>query len=75
MAQGKSQRAVQLLQQAQSKAPDNAEIQFHYAQALVQSGDATRARGELERLLGSGVAFSQENEARALLKQLPAATH
>jgi predicted Zn-dependent protease len=73
MAQGKSQRAVQLLQQAQSKAPDNAEIQYHYAQALAQSGDAVRARGELQRLLDSGVAFSKDAEARALLKQLQTA--
>jgi putative PEP-CTERM system TPR-repeat lipoprotein len=75
MTQGKSQRAVQLLQQAQSKAPDNAEIQFHYAQALAQSGDTTRARGELQRLLDSGVAFSKDAEARALLKQLQTAAH
>ena len=75
MAQGKPQRAVQLLQQAQSKAPDNAEIQFHYAQALAQSGDATRARGELQRLFDSGIAFSKETEARALFKQLQTATH
>ncbi len=75
MTQGKSQRAVQLLQQAQSKAPDNAEIQYHYAQALAQSGDAMRARGELQRLLDSGVAFSKETEARALFKQLQTATH
>jgi cytochrome c-type biogenesis protein CcmH/NrfG len=65
---------VQLLQQAQSKAPDNAEIQFHYAQALAQSGDATRARGELQRLLASGASFSQAESARALLKRLQQTT-
>ncbi len=75
VAQGKTSRGLQLLQQALSKAPDNAQIQYHYVQALANSGDNTRARSELERLLGSGVAFSQENEARALLKQLSAATH
>ncbi|BBP05655.1 hypothetical protein TPL01_17760 [Sulfuriferula plumbiphila] len=70
VAQGKTSRGLQLLQQALSRTPDNAEIQYHYAQALTKSGDNTRARSELERLLAGGAAFSQEAEARALLKQL-----
>jgi len=70
MNRGQTRRAIQLLQQALTKAPDNAEIQYHYAQALAKSGDAVRARSELERLLAGGNAFSQEAEARALLKQL-----
>ncbi|HUW29130.1 MAG TPA: XrtA/PEP-CTERM system TPR-repeat protein PrsT [Sulfuriferula sp.] len=75
VAQGKTARGLQLLQQALSKAPDNAEIQYHYVQALAKSGDAVRARGELERLLASGNAFSQEAEAHTLLKQLQSAGH
>lgn len=73
LAQGKARRAVQLLQQAQSKVPDNAEIQYHYAQALAKSGDTARARSELERLFASGAAFAGEAEARVLLKQLQGA--
>ncbi|MHB1332334.1 MAG: XrtA/PEP-CTERM system TPR-repeat protein PrsT [Sulfuriferula sp.] len=69
-SQGKPQRALQLLKQAQSKDPKNAQINFHYAQALAKSGDTIQARMELERLLSSGSAFPEQTEARTLLKQL-----
>jgi len=72
--QGKTERGIKLLQQALSKAPDAGEIQFHLASAFDQSGDHTRAQRELERLLASGVAFPQEQEARALLKRLQGKT-
>ena len=68
--QGQTERGIMLLKQALAKAPDAAEIQFHLASAFAQSGDRPRAQSELERLLASGVAFPQEAEARALLKQL-----
>ena len=70
--QGQAERGLKLLQQALSKAPDAAEIHWHLAAAYAKSGDRTRARSELERLLKSGLAFPQEQEARALLKQLQA---
>jgi len=72
--QGQTARGIKLLQQALTKAPDAAEIQFHLASAFAQSGDPTRAQRELERLLASGVAFPQEQEARSLLKQLQGKT-
>jgi len=68
--QGQTARGIKLLQQALTKAPDAAEIQFHLASAFAQSGDPTRAQRELERLLASGAAFPHEQEARSLLKQL-----
>jgi putative PEP-CTERM system TPR-repeat lipoprotein len=68
--QGQTARGIKLLQQALTKAPDAADIQFHLASAFAQSGDRARALSEVERLLASGVAFSQEQEARTLLKQL-----
>jgi putative PEP-CTERM system TPR-repeat lipoprotein len=70
--QKQTARGIKLLQQALNKAPDAAEIQYHLAAAYAQSGDTVRARGELERLLANGLAFPQEAEARALLKQLQA---
>ncbi len=72
--QGQTERGIKLLQQALAKTPDMTEIQFHLAAALARSGDPVRARGELERLLATGVAFPQEQEARALLKQLQTKT-
>ncbi len=68
--QGQTERGIKLLQKALAKAPSAAEIQFHLASAFVKSGDRARAKSELERLLASGVAFPQEQESRALLKQL-----
>jgi putative PEP-CTERM system TPR-repeat lipoprotein len=68
--QGQHERGIKLLQDALSKTPDAAEIQWHLAAAYAQTGDRNRAQRELERLLASGVAFAQEQEARTLLKQL-----
>ena len=70
--QKQTARGIKLLQQALTKSPDAAEIQYHLAAAYAQSGDVVRARGELERLLANGLAFPQEADARALLKQLQA---
>jgi predicted Zn-dependent protease len=68
--QGHSGRGIQLLQQALSKMPDAAEIQYHLAAAYAKAGDRAHARQELKRLLESGRDFPQENLARDLLKQL-----
>jgi putative PEP-CTERM system TPR-repeat lipoprotein len=67
---GQMERGIKLLQQALAKTPDVADIQFHLASAFAKSGDHARALSEIERLLASGVAFPQEQEARSLLKQL-----
>ncbi len=72
--QGQTERGIKLLQQALAKAPDGAEIQYHLAQAFAKSGDHRRAKSELDRLLASGVAFPQQQEARALLTQLQGKT-
>ena len=68
--QGQPERGIKLLQQALTKAPDAAEIQFHLAAAFAKTGDRTRAQSELNRLLASGVTFPQEGDARILLGQL-----
>jgi len=70
--QGQADKGLPHLRKALSKAPDNAEIHYHLAVVLSKTGDHARARGELERLLASGAAFPQENEAGLLLKQLQA---
>jgi len=72
---GQVERGIKLLRQALAKTPDAAEIQFHLASALAQSGDPVRAQSELERLLASGIAFPQEQEAHALLNKLQGRTH
>jgi len=72
--QGQIDRSLTQLRKALSKAPDNAEIQFHLAATLFKAGEPARAKGELERLLASGVAFPQEQDARELLNQLKSKT-
>jgi Flp pilus assembly protein TadD len=72
--QGQSDRGIKLLQQALSKAPDAAEIHWHLAAAYAKAGDRIRAKSELTRLLSSGLAFPQEQEARDLLKELQSKT-
>ncbi len=68
--QGQHERGIKLLQQALSKAPDAAEIHFHLAAAYARSGDRTRARQELKRLLDSKRDFPQQKQAQDMLKQL-----
>ena len=70
LEQGKTARALGLLQKAVSIAPQLADIRYHLAVALVKSGDKVQARKELELLLKEGKEFPTIDEARTLLKQL-----
>jgi putative PEP-CTERM system TPR-repeat lipoprotein len=67
--QGDTGRGLPLLQKAASLAPDAAEIQYHFAVGLVQSGDKVKARRVLEKLLASDKVFPDIEKARELLKQ------
>ncbi|GAO34898.1 hypothetical protein SCT_0278 [Sulfuricella sp. T08] len=67
--QGKTARAVELLQKAVSLAPKNPEIGYHYAVSLAKAGDRQKARKQLEAVLASGLSFPQQDEAKAVLKQ------
>jgi cellulose synthase operon protein C len=69
---GQAAKGLASLQKAHSKAPDNAEIHWHLAYALHASGDTKRTRQELETLLGRGIPFAAEAEARKLQRQLNA---
>lgn len=68
--QGQETRGIGLLKEALTLAPDAADTHYHLAAAFYKTGDRARARSELERLLAGGVAFSQQQQARALLNQL-----
>lgn len=70
--QGKTARGLDLLQRALAKAPDVADIRYHFALGLYKSGDKGRAEAELKRLLDAGTKFSQERDAQALLAQIRA---
>jgi len=68
--QGQAARAVGLLRKAAESAPKSGEIGYHYAVALAKNGDKAAARKQLEAVLASGQAFPQQEQAKALLKQL-----
>ena len=68
--QGQIDKGLGVLQRAASTAPDQQEIRFHYASGLYRAGKKDQARMELERVLASGVKFTQENEAAVLLAQI-----
>jgi putative PEP-CTERM system TPR-repeat lipoprotein len=63
-------RAVTLLRKAAARLPDNAEVQYHYAQALAAQGSSEEARDVLRSALSKGGAFSERADAEALLKKL-----
>jgi len=70
LARGRASEAVQILLQASAKAPDNPEIRYHLAEALVAVGDVGRARKELQALLSAQRPFARAEEARGLLRKL-----
>jgi putative PEP-CTERM system TPR-repeat lipoprotein len=63
-------RALPLLQKAASLAPQAGEIRYHFASALVKSGNKSQARKELEQILATGKTFSGIDETRALLERI-----
>jgi putative PEP-CTERM system TPR-repeat lipoprotein len=63
-------RALTLLRKAAAGLPDNAEVQYHYAQALAARGNSEEARDVLRSALTKGGDFSGRAEAEALLKEL-----
>ncbi len=68
--QGQTARAVEILRKAATAAPKSGEIGYHYAVALNKAGDKAAARKQLEAILSSGQAFPQQEQAKALLKQM-----
>lgn len=67
---GESKRALALLKPAAAKAPEARSIRYHYAVALVKSGDRAGGRRELVDLLNAGKPFPEKDEAQALLRTL-----
>jgi putative PEP-CTERM system TPR-repeat lipoprotein len=70
LAQGEADEALTYLSAASLLAPEIPDIQFHLAVALNRLGRAADAQATLERLLGSGVTFSDRAEAEKLLQLL-----
>ncbi|MFZ6843184.1 XrtA/PEP-CTERM system TPR-repeat protein PrsT [Undibacterium sp. RuTC16W] len=70
LEQGNTERALPLLEKASGLQPDALEIRYHFAVALVKSGNKTKAKKELESITGPGKTFAKSDDAKTLLKQL-----
>lgn len=67
---GDTARARQLFETAAGLAPDQPGIRYHLAAACAKLGQAEAARREVRAALESGRPFSEEPEARRLLREL-----
>jgi predicted Zn-dependent protease len=70
LAQGEADKAMTYLSAANSAAPASPDIQYHLAVALQHLGRSADAQEMLEKLLGSGVSFTDRAEAERLLQDL-----
>lgn len=68
--QGQLDRGTSLLRDARLRDSSNAEIRYHLAAALAQSGREAEARGELSVGLKEGAEFYEIEEARKLQRKL-----
>ena len=69
MQQGQVDKGRGLLKQAMQKLPDVPEVQYHYAVALLKSGEKTEARKLLNQLLQSEGSFAGREDIPALLEE------
>jgi len=58
------------LEYAASKLPNNREVQYHLAYALVETGQADKAKGILDKILKDGKPFGDRDKAEALSGKL-----
>jgi Tfp pilus assembly protein PilF len=63
------EKGKRLIYLAMQKSPGNLEIQYHYAAALIQSGDEDNGAQLLEKLLKDNAEFSGKYDAEVLLKK------
>ena len=67
---GQFDRALVLLREAAAAMPDNAEVQYHLAAALVAKGQADEARALLKKALNGKLPDDKKAEAQKLLQRI-----
>jgi len=70
LQQGQVEKGQRLIKQALDVIPGNLDIRYHYASALLKSGNNTEGKQILEELLKQDKPFSGREEAKQLLKNL-----
>ncbi len=68
--QGEAETGLAYLNAANSRAPEDLDVQYHLAVALHRVGRAADARAMLENLLGSAGSFADRAEAEKLMQEL-----
>ncbi len=68
--QGEPARGLPALERAAAALPSNAEVRFHLAVALAETGDRTRAANELRAILARSENFPSRAEAERYLAEL-----
>ena len=68
--QGHTARGIEFLRKAVATAPNMPTISYHYAVALVRSGNKAQAKKVLEKTLSAGESFPEREAAKALIKEL-----
>ena len=67
---GDAKEGLRFLRVAQAGLSNNAVVLYHLAVALKETGDTKTARAILEKVVGSGASFDDENAAKQLLQEL-----
>lgn len=68
--QGQLEKGQRLIKQAMDAIPGNPDIRYHYATALVKSGNDVEGKQILEELLNQDKPFSGQKDAKRLLDNL-----
>ena len=71
LERGETSEAVELLQEAATARPEDADIQILYARALLSAGDGAAADKVLEDLTSSALTPQQSARVDELKRQLP----
>ncbi|MCG6939545.1 MAG: PEP-CTERM system TPR-repeat protein PrsT [Gammaproteobacteria bacterium] len=71
--QGQTMKGRRLLQQAMEQLPDNLEIRYHYAVALIHSDSKSEGQQILEKLLRENRPFIGRKDAQQLIAKLASA--
>ncbi len=67
---GSNKQGLELLAEASTAAPEQMDIQYHYAVGLLKNGKKSKAKEKLQDLLADTKAFNNRQEARKLLDSL-----
>lgn len=68
---GQPEKGLRLIKQAMQTLPDNLDVRFHFADALIKSGDTTQGKQVLQELLNKNAPFEGRDRAKRLLQNTP----